>query len=130
MARVGSAAHANLGHHTAPTPIDANGDAGAPATPPTPADPGTAGQAGAAAGVDFGQLGLTMNDATRALVGGLWQTATEEGGQGLGSESHYTNDLATIQQGFSSALVAGQFTGDTATHVQTILADLTKASAA
>jgi hypothetical protein len=121
-----------LDHQNAPAPIDVNSDAGAPATPPMPADPaaGDQNQAGAATDVDFGQLGLTMNDATRALVGGLWQTATEEGGQGLGNAGHYTDDLAAVQQGFSTALAAGQFTGDTQTHVQAILTDLTNASAA
>jgi len=105
--------------------MDANGDAGAPVTP-TPADPGPAGQADA----DLSQLGLTFNDATRALTGGLWQTATEEGGQGLGDVTRYVNDLSTVQQGLNSAVAAGQFTGDTLTHVQSILQDITKATAA
>src|SRR6476646_7284470 len=48
------------------------------ADPSMPAGPGTAPTPPAP---DFAVLGTTFNDATRALVGGLWQSAVEEGGQ-------------------------------------------------
>jgi hypothetical protein len=38
-----------------------------------------------------------LNDASRALVGGLWATAVEQGGQGMGSLGRYTTDLTTVQ---------------------------------
>jgi hypothetical protein len=38
-----------------------------------------------------------LNDASRALIGGLWQTAVEQGGQGTGNLPRYTNDLTTVQ---------------------------------
>ena len=52
-----------------------------PPTPPTRPAPA------------FADLGATFNDATRALVGGLWQNVVEEGGQGNGSVFRYVNDL-------------------------------------
>jgi hypothetical protein len=73
---------------------------------------------------------LTFNDAGRALVGGLWQNVVEEGGQGLGSVFRYTNDLTTVQTGLKAEVAAGQFTGDTLAHVNTILADITTAISA
>jgi hypothetical protein len=79
---------------------------------------------------DFATLGATFNDATRALVGGLWQNAVEEGGQGHGSVLRYVNDLTAVQQGLQAEIQAGQFTGATLTHVQAILTDLSTASAA
>jgi hypothetical protein len=73
---------------------------------------------------------LTFNDAGRALVGGLWQNVVEEGGQGLGSVLKYTADLTTVQTGLQAEVAAGQFTGDTLTHVNSILADITTALSA
>ena len=64
-------------------------------------------------------IGATFNDATRALAGGLWQTAEEEGGQGTGSVQRYVNDLTAVQQALTAQ--PGQFAGDT---LNTILADL------
>src|SRR5258705_8539376 len=78
----------------------------------------------------FSDLGLTFNDATRALEGGLWQNAVEEGGQGFGSIGRYTTDLTNVQTGLQAEVAAGQFTGDTLTHVNTILADITTALSA
>ena len=78
----------------------------------------------------FSDLGLTFNDAGRALVGGLWQNVVEEGGQGLGSVFKYTTDLTNVQTGLQAEVAAGQFTGDTLTHVNTILADITTAISA
>lgn len=98
-------------------------DPAPPVDPTPPADPASPAPA-------FSDLGLTFNDATRALVGGLWQNAVEEGGQGLGSVLKYTADLTAVQSGLQAEVAAGQFTGDTLTHVNTILADLGTALAA
>jgi len=73
---------------------------------------------------------LTFNDATRALEGGLWQNAVSEAGQGLGSIVRYTNDLTNVQTGLQAEIAAGQFTGATLAHVNTILADITTALSA
>ncbi|MBR1274356.1 hypothetical protein [Bradyrhizobium sp. AUGA SZCCT0283] len=78
----------------------------------------------------FSELGATFNDATRALVGGLWQNAVEEGGQGLGSVGRYTNDLTAVQNGLLAEVNAGQFSGATLGHVQAILSDITTAISA
>jgi hypothetical protein len=78
----------------------------------------------------FSDLGATFNDATRALVGGLWQNAVEEGGQGNGSIVRYTSDLTNVQTGLQAEVTAGQFSGATLGHVQTILADITTALSA
>ena len=99
-----------------PTPVDTT------TITPAPAD--------AAAAADFAQLGATFNDATRALVGGLWQNAVAEGGQGNGSVFRYVNDLQSMQTGLQADVTAGDFTGATLTHVQTILGDLTTAISA
>jgi hypothetical protein len=96
-----------------------------PASPP-PASPPPA----AAAAPAFSDLGLTFNDATRALEGGLWQNTVSEGGQGLGSIGKYTTDLTNVQTGLQAEVAAGQFTGATLTHVNTILADITTALSA
>ncbi|WFU15192.1 hypothetical protein [Bradyrhizobium sp. CB3481] len=95
-----------------------------PTTPPTDPTPPTS------SAPAFSDLGLTFNDATRALVGGLWQNVVEEGGQGLGSVFKYTADLTAVQTGLQAEIAAGQFTGDTLTHVNTILADITTALSA
>src|SRR5262249_26994663 len=79
---------------------------------------------------DFTTLGATFNDATRALVGGLWQNVVEEGGQGFGSVIRYANDLATVQQGLQAEVQAGQFSGATFTSVQADPGDPATASAA
>ena len=78
----------------------------------------------------FADLGATFNDATRALVGGLWQNAVEEGAQGNGSVFRYANDLSAVQTGLQAEVAAGQFTGDALTHVQAILSDITTALSA
>jgi len=99
-------------------------DPGSPSpVPPTP--PSTDPVAPA-----FSDLGTTFNDATRALVGGLWQNVVEEGGQGTGSIGRYTNDLTAVQNGLLAEVNAGQFSGDALTHVQTILSDITTALSA
>ena len=78
----------------------------------------------------FSDLGATFNDATRALVGGLWQNVVEEGGQGLGSVGRYTNDLTAVQNGLLAEVNAGQYSGATLGHVQTILSDINTAISA
>jgi hypothetical protein len=78
----------------------------------------------------FADLGTTFNDATHALVGGLWQTAVEEGGQGTGSINTYVSDLQTVQAGIQTEIQAGQFTGNTLAHAQTILTDISTAISA
>ena len=129
------ASHSHHHHHhdqTAPITSNPPGDPTPPAnpTPPTdptsPADPAPPTSAAPA----FSDLGLTFNDAGRALEGGLWQNAVEEGGQGLGSVFRYTADLTHVQTGLQAEVAAGQFTGDTLTHVNTILADITTAISA
>ncbi|MFX6357448.1 hypothetical protein ABTF91_19895, partial [Acinetobacter baumannii] len=65
-------------------------DPGTPAGPGTPTPPSAPAPA-------FADLGATFNDATRALVGGLWQNVVEEGAQGNGSVFRYVNDLTGVQ---------------------------------
>ena len=101
-------------------------DPGTPAPPVPPVDPGPPAPAAPA----FSDLGLTFNDATRALEGGLWQNTVSEGGQGLGSIGRYTTDLTNVQTGLQAEVAAGQFTGATLAHVNTILADITTALSA
>jgi hypothetical protein len=76
---------------------------------------------------DFNTLGATFNDATRALVGGLWQTTVEEAGQGNGSVFRYVDDLQTVASGIQSEIHAGQFTGETLAHAKAILDDISTA---
>jgi hypothetical protein len=118
-------AHGRHGHHgnhnPDPSPDPTPPDAPPPVTTPPETTPPAP---------DFAQLGATFNDATRALVGGLWQNVVEEGGQGNGSVFRYVSDLQTVQQGLEAQVNAGQFTGATLAHVQTILGDLATASSA
>ena len=109
--------HHHNGHDHNPAPDPNPAPAPDPGPMPNPAP-------------DFATLGATFNDATRALVGGLWQNVVEEGGQGFGSVNRYVNDLTTVQQGLQAEVQAGQFSGATLTHVQAILGDLATASAA
>jgi hypothetical protein len=94
-----------------------------PDPPVTPTPPPTSAPA-------FSDLGATFNDATRALVGGLWQNVVEEGGQGTGSVFRYVNDLTAVQTGLQAEVNAGQFSGASLTNVQTILSDITTALSA
>jgi hypothetical protein len=104
-------------HDPAPPPVD---PPPAPAPDPSPAP----------AAPVFSDLGATFNDATRALVGGLWQNVVEEGGQGNGSIVKYTNDLTAVENGLTAEVQAGQFTGATLQHVNAILADINTALSA
>ncbi len=104
----------------------------APAVPPVlPDQPTPTPAAAPAADVPvFSDLGASFNDATRALAGGLWQTAVEEAGQGTGSIHRYVNDLTNVQNGLQAEINAKQFTGDTLNHVNAVLADITTAISA
>lgn len=112
-------------HHHHDQPVD--NDPTLPPTPPAPPESPTPPAADAPA---FSDLGVTFNDATRFLVGGLWQNVVEEGGQGNGSIVKYTGDLTTVQTGLTAEVNAGQFSGATLSHVQTILSDITTALSA
>jgi hypothetical protein len=126
------ASHSHHQHHqhhhdqTPPVVSDPPVDTTPPTDPTSPADPAPPASSAPA----FSDLGLTFNDAGRALVGGLWQNVVEEGGQGLGSVLKYTADLTAVQTGLQAEVAAGQFTGDTLTHVNTMLADITTALSA
>lgn len=127
--------HQHHHHHTIPDPDQPTPPVVTPDPPPvssnpgTPADPGTPTPPSTPAPA-FSDLGTTFNDATRALVGGLWQNVVEEGGQGNGSVFRYVNDLTAVKTGLQAEVAAGQFTGDTLAHVQTILGDITTALSA
>ncbi|MDE2377962.1 hypothetical protein [Bradyrhizobium sp.] len=116
--------HIHQANHQVADPTPA-----APDTPaaPTPVSPAPSAPSAAADAPVFSDLGATFNDATRALVGGLWQNVVEEGGQGHGSIVRYTNDLTAVQNGLTTEINAGQFAGDALTHVQTILSDISTA---
>ena len=101
---------ANQGRHD-PVPVT-------PSPTPTPAAP------------VFSDLGQTFNDATRALEGGLWQSAVNEGGQGNGSIGRYTTDLTNVENGLTSEVNAGQFKGDTLADVNKVLAEIKTALSA
>ncbi len=102
-------------HYNAPLP---------PSPPEAPPAPPTTDAS------DFAQLGVVFNDATRALVGGLWQTAVEESGQGNGSVYRYVNDLQSVHDGIQAQIKAGTFTGDALANAQSMLNDITTAISA
>jgi hypothetical protein len=110
-------------HHLHDRPVDND------PTPPPTTSPGSPTPPAADAPA-FSDLGATFNDATRSLVGGLWQNVVEEGGQGNGSIVKYTDDLSAVQTGLTAEVNAGQFSGATLGHVQTILSDITTALSA
>jgi hypothetical protein len=115
--------HGDHGNNHNPSPPVTPDPPADPAPPVDPTPPASSAPA-------FSDLGATFNDATRFMVGGLWQNAVEEGGQGLGSVGKYTTDLTNVQTGLQAEVAAGQFTGNTLTHVNTILADITTALSA
>jgi hypothetical protein len=117
MARLDQESHRHH-HHNPAIPTPSVPDPQAPATPPPAAVPA------------FSDLGVTFNDATRALVGGLWQNVIEEAGQGHGSIVRYTNDLNAVRTGLQAEVSSGQFSGATLDHVNVILADITSAQSA
>jgi hypothetical protein len=99
-------------------------------TPPADTPPATDPTPPTAAAPAFSDLGVTFNDGTRALEGGLWQNVIEEGGQGTGSAGRYVNDLTTVQNGLMAEVNAGQYSGATLGHVQAILSDINTAISA
>ena len=120
--------HSHRQNHTAPSHSDASSPtqpADAIGTPPTPPT-----APGALPSPSFSDIGMSFDDATRAMVGGLWQSDTNEGGQGHGSVFRYVGDLQSVQAGLVSEMNAGQFTGETLLHVQDILLDVDKATSA
>jgi hypothetical protein len=72
----------------------------------------------------FAVTGTVFNDATRSLVGGLWQNTVQESNQGLGTVNHYVSDLTTVRTDLRADVAAHQFSGATLTHVNSILSDL------
>ena len=131
MARYGHyQQHQGLVQDVQPDPAADPNQTPTPAAPAAPAAPSPTATAAAPTGAadaatpDFASLGATFNDATRALEGGLWQNAVEEGGQGHGSIVRYTNDLTAVQNGLTAEVQAGQFSGATLDHVNAILADI------
>ena len=109
-------------HHHGPSPDPLPAPVPAPSPDPSPSP--------APAAPVFSDLGATFNDATRALVGGLWQNVVEEGGQGHGSIVRYTSDLTAVENGLMAEVQAGQFSGATLQHVNAILADINTALSA
>jgi hypothetical protein len=120
--------HSHRQDHAAPSHSDASSPTQPTDTIVTPPEPTTA--PGALPSPSFSDIGLAFNDATRAMVGGLWQSDVNEGGQGHGSVFRYVGDLQSVQAGLVSEVNAGQFTGDTLLHVQNILLDIGKATSA
>ena len=109
-------------HHHHDQPVDND------PTPPPATSPGSPTPPAADAPA-FSDLGVTFNDATRSLVGGLWQNVVEEG-PGKWQRVKYTNDLTAVQTGLTAEVDAGQFSGATLNHVQTVLSDITTALSA
>jgi hypothetical protein len=70
-----------------------------------------------------------LNDASRALIGGLWQTQVNEGGQGTGDLARYTKDLTTIQTELQAAQAAGTAPAATAAILNDITTALNAANA-
>ncbi|HET9716664.1 MAG TPA: hypothetical protein VFP60_10825 [Pseudolabrys sp.] len=113
--------HHNHGHGRPDIPNMPEPDQ--PDTPTTPEPPPEGAQ-------DFAALGAIFNDATRALVGGLWQNVIEEGGQGQGTVVQYVDDLQKVKSGIEELIAGDQFAGDTLTNAQAILADIDTAVSA
>ncbi len=113
-------------HHHGPSPDPLPAPVPAPSPDPSPSPSPSP----APAAPVFSDLGATFNDATRALVGGLWQNVVEEGGQGHGSIVRYTSDLTAVENGLMAEVQAGQFSGATLQHVNAILADINTALSA
>lgn len=128
-------AHRGHHHHAAQNPpadppVDETPTPPVDPAPPTSETPPVETPPTQPAAPAFSDLGATFNDATRALVGGLWQNVVEEGGQGHGSVVRYTNDLTTVQNGLLAAVNAGEFSGATLGHVQSMLSEINTAISA
>jgi len=74
-----------------------------------------------ATNLDLAAFAVSLNDASRALYGGLWSQTGDEGGQGPGSLAKYTADLTAIQK---------QLTGQADAASTQILTDIGNALAA
>jgi hypothetical protein len=77
--------------------------------------------------VPSSSLSTPLNYATPAPVSSVAQNPVEEIGQGPGSVTHHTNDLAMVQNGLLAQVNSGQFSGAALGHVQAILSDLNTA---
>jgi hypothetical protein len=79
----------------------------------------------------FANAGTFFNDATRRLEGGLWQIAVQESNQPTGFVARYVSDLTNVRDTINAErLPGGDLNGvsdATADHLDTIVADLTKA---
>jgi hypothetical protein len=71
----------------------------------------------------FAQAGLVFDDATRLLVGGLWQNAVVEGNQ-TPSVGEYTADIKAVTADLAAQVANGMFTGSALTTVQSIETEL------
>jgi hypothetical protein len=71
----------------------------------------------------FAQAGLVFDDATRLLVGGLWQNAVVEGNQ-TPSIGEYTADIKAVTADLAAQVANGMFTGSALTTVQSIETEL------
>jgi len=74
-----------------------------------------------ATNLDLATFAMSLNDASRALYGGLWSQTADEGAQGPGSLAKYTADLTAIQK---------QLTGQTDAASMQIVTDIGNALAA
>jgi len=72
------ARHSHHHHHDDQAPPIITPDPPANPTPPTDPTPSADPTPPTSAAPAFSDLGLTFNDAGRALVGGLWQNVVEE----------------------------------------------------
>jgi len=68
----------------------------------------------------FAQAGLVFDDATRLLVGGLWQNAVMEGNQ-TPYLPEYTADIKAVSADLAAQIAKGAFTGSALTTVQEIV---------
>ena len=71
----------------------------------------------------FAQAGLVFDDATRLLVGGLWQNAVVEGNQ-TPYVGEYTADIKAVTADLAAQVAKGMFTGSALTTVQSIESEL------
>jgi hypothetical protein len=71
----------------------------------------------------FAQAGLVFDDATRLLVGGLWQNAVTEGNQ-TPYLPEYTADIKAVTADLAAQVANGMFTGSALTTVQSIETEL------
>jgi hypothetical protein len=68
----------------------------------------------------FAQAGLVFDDATRLLVGGLWQNAVVEGNQ-TPYLPEYTADIKAVSADLIAQIAKGMFTDSALTMVKEIV---------